>query len=215
MCKGKNKKNAKQNNSSKPLQSVNINLSGNMSAEEIQHIFACAIVEAEEIKKRKAQELEEEKRLKWLKSIGYKDFPNINCKLLKIIKIFFNKCHMFFSIMFISKKKISGKSASVAFLQEILVVFFGFLQILSLLLFIGCIVSIFCPRILPVLSLRNYGIKLYIFFALSFLLLSCVFRLIRIEIDKLDDYNYLFGLFTSISSLVAIIVAVIALIKET
>ena len=58
MRKSRNKKKSKQNIASNPLQSVNISLSENMSAKEMQHIIANAIIEAEEIKAQK----EEEKR---------------------------------------------------------------------------------------------------------------------------------------------------------
>ena len=56
MGKGKSKKKAKQNTALNPLQSTNINLPENMNAEEMQHIIACAIVEAEEIKAQKEEE---------------------------------------------------------------------------------------------------------------------------------------------------------------
>lgn len=44
-------------------------------------------------------------------------------------------------------------------------------------------------------------------------LLSCIFRIVRLEVDKIKDHNYLFGLFASITSLVSIIIAVIAVVK--
>lgn len=213
MGKGRTKKKAKQNATSKTLQSANINLPENMSEEKFQHIIACAIVEAEELKEKKSKTVEEQKRLEWQKSIGYKDFSYINCKLWKIIRNFFNRVYIFFNIIFMKKEKISGNSASAAFLQEILIVFFAVLQILSLLFSICCIVAILCPQFLPITSSEIYlKILCYIFAPISFLL-SCVFRLIRLEIDNLDDRNYLFGLFASITSLVSIVVAVIAVVK--
>ena len=56
MRKGRNKKKSKQNIASNPLQSVNISLSENMSAKEMQHIIANAIIEAEEIKAQKEEQ---------------------------------------------------------------------------------------------------------------------------------------------------------------
>ena len=61
MGKIRNKKKPKQNIASNPSQFVNISLPENMSAEEMQHLIAFAIVEAEEIKERKRKELENKK----------------------------------------------------------------------------------------------------------------------------------------------------------
>ena len=55
MGKIRNKKKSKQNIASNPLQSVNISLPANMSAEEMQHLIANAIIEAEDIKAQKEE----------------------------------------------------------------------------------------------------------------------------------------------------------------
>ena len=72
MGKGRNKKKAKQNTASKPLQSINMNLPENMRAEEMQHIIACAIAEAEEIKAQKEEEQRKAALIEWRDKIGYK-----------------------------------------------------------------------------------------------------------------------------------------------
>lgn len=213
MGKGRNKKNAKQNVASKSSQSANINLSENMSAEEMQHIIACAIVEAEEIKERKSKELEEQERLEWKKSIGYKDFSDTECKLWRTIRTIFNRVRMLLTVLFIRKRKISGDRASVAFLQELLTVFFGILQALSFVFTIAFIFAIFNPSFFKVASLGIIEIIEFVLFALTAFLLSCIFRIIKLEVNKLEDRNYLFGLFASITSLVSIIIAVIAIVK--
>ena len=214
MGKIRNKKKSKQNIASNPLQSVNISLPENMSAEEMQHIIANAIIEAEEIKERKCHELENQKRLEWQKNLGYQDFSQIKHKLWRNIRVVFNRIRMFLTMLFIRKKRISGDRASVAFLQEIMTFFFGILQALALVLCICFIFAIFSPGSFHIASLEIYAIIALALFAFVSFLLSCIFRIIRLEIDKVKDRNYLLGLFASITSLVSIIIAVIAIVKE-
>ena len=115
MGKIRNKKKPKQNIASNPSQFVNISLPENMSAEEMQHLIAFAIVEAEEIKERKRKELEKQKSLEWQKSLGYQDFSRIKHKLWRNIRVIFNRIRMVLTLLFIRKKKLSGDRASVAF----------------------------------------------------------------------------------------------------
>lgn len=213
MRKIKNKKKSKQNIASNPSQSVNISLPENMSAEEMQHIIANAIIEAEEIKERKRKELEKQKSLEWKKSLGYQDFSRIKHKLWRNIRVIFNRIRIVLTLLFIRKKKLSGDRASVAFLQEFLTMFFGILQALSFVFSIAFIFAVFDPEFFTIKSLGIIEIIWFVFFALLCFLLSCIFRIIRLEVDKINDRNYLFGSFASITSLISIIIAVIAIVK--
>lgn len=213
MGKIRNKKKPKQNIASNPSQFVNISLPENMSAEEMQHLIAFAIVEAEEIKERKRKELEKQKSLEWKKSLGYQDFSRIKHKLWRNIRVIFNRIRMVLTLLFIRKKKLSGDRASVAFLQEVLTVFFGILQALSFVFSIAFIFAVFDPEFFTIKSLGIFEIIGFVFFALVCFLLSCIFRIIRLEVNKINDRNYLFGLFASVTSLASIIIAIIAIVK--
>lgn len=213
MGKIRNKKKPKQNIASNPSQFVNISLPENMSAEEMQHLIAFAIVEAEEIKERKRKELEKQKSLEWQKSLGYQDFSRIKHKLWRNIRVIFNRIRMVLTLLFIRKKKLSGDRASVAFLQEVLTVFFGILQALSFVFSIAFIFAVFDPEFFTIKSLGIFEIIGFVFFALVCFLLSCIFRIIRLEVNKINDRNYLFGLFASVTSLASIIIAIIAIVK--
>ena len=207
MGKIRNKKKSKQNIASNPLQSVNISLPANMSAEEMQHLIANAIIEAEDIKAQKEEEKRKAALAEWHNIVGYKEYQNK-------IKQFFNDVKAFTKILFLPKKYIEGDRASVAFLQEIMTFFFGILQALALVLCICFIFAIFSPGSFHIASLEIYAIIALALFAFVSFLLSCIFRIIRLEIDKVKDRNYLLGLFASITSLVSIIIAVIAIVKE-
>lgn len=206
MGKGKNKK-TKQNADSKPLQSVNINLPENMSAEEMQHIIACAIVEAEEIKIQKEEEQRKVALAKWRDKIGYKEYENK-------LKRFFNDVKVLKNILFLPKNDIKGDLASSVLLKTFIALFFWIMKWCSLLF------AIFLIGCFPIQYIRGsiseFPWYLYMYcipFAVLTFIFSRLFRMAGIEIDNLDDRNYLFGLFASITSLVSIVVAVIAVAK--
>ena len=114
MGKSRNKKNTKQNITSKSVQSVNINLPENVSMEEMQHMIACAIIEAEEIKAQKAEEQHKIAVEEWHRKIGYKEYDNKLKDCLNGIKIYF-----------LPKKDIEGDIASTTLLKTFLSIFFG------------------------------------------------------------------------------------------
>lgn len=207
MGKGRNKKKAKQNAAAKPLQSVNMNLSENMNAEEMQHMIANAIVEAEEIKAQKEEEQRKVALAEWREIIGYKEYKNK-------VKQIFNVPKVFIKILFLPKKHIEGDRASSILLKFVVEVFFWIMKWCSLLFaifLIGCF-----PIQYFMGNMGQFPWQLYSYcvpFALLAFIFSRLFRMAGIEIDKLDDRNYLFGLFASITSLVSIIIAVIAIVK--
>lgn len=208
MGKGRNKKKAKQNTASKPLQSANINLPENMSKEEIQHIIACAILEAEEIRTQKKEEQRKVALSEWHGIIGYKVYKNK-------FRQFFNELKVFIKILFLPKKYIEGDMASVALLKLFISSFYGIIMLCSLLLAVALFCYMPIQYYMGVTSQFQWlqYITYYVPFAFVAFVFSRLFRMACIEIDKLDDRNYLFGLFASITSLVSIIIAIIAIIK--
>ena len=208
MGKNRNKKKAKQNAASNPLQSVNINLPENMSAEEIQHMITNAIVEAEEIKAQKEEKQRKSDLTEWHNKIGYREYKNK-------FKQYFNEVKVFIKVLFLPKKHIEGDRASAVLLKSFIALFFWIMKWCSLLFaifLIGCF-----PIQYFVGSMSQFPWQLYSYcvpFALLTFIFSRLFRMAGIEIDNLDDRNYLFGLFASITSFVSIIIAVIAIVKK-
>jgi len=207
MGKGRNKRNAKQNTASKSLQPVNINLPENMSKEEMQHIIACAIVEAEEIKAQHKEEQHKKDLAEWYGVIGFKEHRNK-------FKNGLNKVMVFFRIMFLPEKHIKGDIALSTLLKLLILPFLWVMKLLSLLLSVGLIVYI--PIQYFAGKMNQFPWLLYVYllpFAFFAFVLSRLFRMASIEIDKLDNRNYLFGFYASITSFVSIIIAVIAIVK--
>ena len=69
-------------------------------------------------------------------------------------------------------------------------------------------------NIFPQLTNIDIGLTI-VFFVFSFptFLLARIFRMAGIELDDITDSNYIFGLFAALTSIVSIIVAIVALLK--
>ena len=207
MGKIRNKKKSKQNIASNPLQSVNISLPANMSAEEMQHLIANAIIEAENIKAQKEEEKRKAALAEWHNIVGYKKYKNK-------MKQFFNDVKAFTKILFLPKKYIEGDRASTILLKSVISLFFGLMKWCSLIIAILLIALVPAQYLMQNIAvLPWYQNVLFISFGVLAFIFSRLFRMAAIEIDNLDDRNYLFSLFTSITSLVSIIIAVIAIVK--
>lgn len=212
MSKGQRKKN-KQTQQNKPEQKVNVSLPANISAEEMQHILARAIVEADELKEQNKQAKKEEALKQWREDIGYKEYDD-KCKLWRGIKTFFNRLKCFCKVCVLPKTKIQGDRASFSLMQLFLQSFFVLVKWLLVFVTIASAgVGIYTLCTSPVLS-PDWVASIYnIVAAIPLFLLSRLFRMASIEVEKIEDRNYLFGLFASVASIVSIVIAIIAIIK--
>lgn len=167
-----------------------------LSSEELQHIIANALAEAETLKQTKETELRENEKEEWAKTIGSTPVKR------------------FFRLMLLPKSKIRGDNTTFQLLKLFAGLFFELAKVLTL------IFSVFMLAYVPLQYFVDsfpclpfgYNIVLLIFSLVS-IILSRIFRVAAIEVDKIEDRNLLFGIFASITSFVSIIVAVIALIK--
>lgn len=203
MGKGRRKKNTKQPADSKPSQSINVLLPENVQVEELLHVIARAIVEAEKIKAQEEEDRRKAELEEWYRVIGCKDYDN---KLLNVL----NNIRVFFNILFLPKRYIKGNTASTVLLKSFISLFFEAMEWLSLVLAVVFIIFI------PIMKTLNYSLLLpcAYFIPLSSIsfMFSRIFRMANIENDKIDDRNYLFLLFTSITSFVSMVFTVIAAI---
>lgn len=212
MSKGRNKRN-KQTQQNKPEPKVNVSLPTNISAEEMQHIIARAMVEADEIKEQNKQAKKEAALKQWRSDIGYKEYDD-KCKLWRGTKTFFNRLKCFCKVCVLPKKKIQGDRASFSLMQLFLQTFFALAKWLLVLVTIasaGVGIYTFCTS--TVISPDWVASLYFIAAAIPLFLLSRLFRMASIEVEKIEDRNYLFGLFASVASIVSIIIAIIAIAK--
>lgn len=91
--------------------------------------------------------------------------------------------------------------------------FFLFAKIVTTLLSIGIIAYILLQCIIkdiPTLSvIQNILLGLFV---VPLFLFSRMFRMASIEVNKIEDRNLLFGIFASVTSIVSIVIAVIAFV---
>ncbi len=205
MSKGRNKK-KKQT----PMpQQVVVTPSAGMSFHEMQHVIAMAIVEVEEIKERKKQEQKEAERKEWREAIGYKEYDDKN-KLIRGVKTFWNRIISFVRVCFVRKQHIKGDRVSFNLMRMLLYMSFDFVKICMNLLTAMFILYIPAQYIIPMFKIYPWhqSVLMGMYGLLTFML-SRLFRMASFEIEKIEDRNYLFGLFASVASIVSIIIAII------
>ena len=206
MNNGKSNKNRKRKSDSKNMQSLNITLPENLTPDEMQHIIAQAIIEADEIKETRELKKREEKIAQWQATIGYKE-----CE--KKLSNFLNRIKVFFKILFLPEKKIEGNRASSVLLKMFIHLFFWLMKLLFAVLALYLFLHSISPLINNTNSLPWYQNIIYLPYSFFSFVISRLFRMASIEIDKNENKNYLSSIFACIASVISIIIAVIALVK--
>ena len=205
----KNKKKSKKQNKTE----AKVVSAPTSTDEQLQHLIARAIVDADEIKEQERRKQQDAELLEWRAATGYKEFDD-KSKLLRGVKSFFNRFGCFIKLCFVPSKAIKGDRASFALMKLFLRIFFDFakwiLGLSSLMFILYGIVLFFAPETMPALWICNIGL---IILGIIVFFLSRMFRMASIEIEKIEDRNYLFGLFASVASIVSIVIAIIAVVK--
>lgn len=110
----KRKKSQKQNSEARQSAPVHTNAaSGQMSADELQHMIANAIMEAEDMKAKREADRKAEELAEWHKAIGYDKSKTGIAKV-------WNGFSSTVKAMFVAKKYIKGDRASTALIQFLL-----------------------------------------------------------------------------------------------
>lgn len=167
----------------------------------MEKIIAQAIIKADEMRVQKEEEKRKEIDKKWHETIGYKDYSNRK-GIEKWMFRFVNDIVILAKIPFIPKEKIETDWISWSLLKAAMVILFRLITYGFLLL---------------ALSLFYFSIQqknfIYISFAFLFYALAGIFRMTSVEIDKIQDRNYLIGLFTAIITVISVIVAIITVVR--
>lgn len=204
----KRKKSQKQNNETNQPAPVHTNAaSGQMSADELQHMIANAIMEAEDMKAKREADRKAEELAEWHKVIGYDKSKTGIAKV-------WNGFSSTVKVMFVAKKYIKGDRASTALIQLLLKSCFQVLRwICSFIMFLF-IVAIPLSFALPnIEKLNEVQIVFFILMTICMFVSSRLFRIASIEAEKMEDRNNLYDLFASIASIISIVIAVIAIVK--
>ena len=90
-------------------------------------------------------------------------------------------------------------------------------KIVEIILYIMAACLLLClplHNIFPQLTNVDIGLTIALFvFSFPTFLLARIFRMAGIELEDITDSNYIFGLFAALTSIVSIIVAIVALLK--
>ena len=204
----KRKKSQKQNSEARQSAPVHTNAaSGQMSADELQHMIANAIMEAEDIKAKREADKKEAELAEWHKVIGYDKSKTGIAKV-------WNGFSSTVKAMFVPKKYIKGDRTSTALIQLLLKSCFQVLRCICsilMLLLIATIPLSFTSSLIPRLNWSQ--IVFCVLMSILMLMISRLFRIASIEAGKMEDRNNLYGLFASIASIISIVIAVIAIVK--
>lgn len=174
-----------------------------------------ALLEYEKINKKNELDQKREKKQARQNLLGYKDYSQSNSRFKRLLE-FGNDVQFFFKIMFLPKEKIDGSFATLVLLKFFLtflidLISFG-LAVISVIIFLCIPLQYFMPDITPL----PWGWDvLYGLCALMVFFLSKFFHIASVEIEKSEDNNYLFGVFTSVTSAISLVIAIIAIIKKS
>lgn len=112
------------------------------------------------------------------------------------------------------KKYAKNMNAGAGLVRVALYAFYKLVELITLIcaiLFLAVIPLQYCiPSVVP---MKWYLSVVSGVWGITLLLLSRMFRVAAIEVDEVKDNNYLFGLFTAVTSIVSAIVSIIALVK--
>lgn len=204
----KRKKSQKQNSEARQSAPVHTNAaSGQMSADELQHMIATAIMEAEDMKAKREADRKAEELAEWHKVTGYDKSKTGIAKV-------WNGISSTVKAMFVPKKYIKGDRASTAIIQSLLQLCFQALYWICS--FFAFILLVYIPLSFALPNIGNlnwFQILSYVVPSIAIFVASRLFRIASIEAEKMEDRNNLYGLFASIASIISIVIAVIAIVK--
>ena len=168
--------------------------------ERITKIIVNALAEYDRQKQKAAKEEAEKERKTAEAKLGIKGNKG---KFRAVLKILFRP-----------KKYAKNMNAGVGLVRVALYTFYKLVELINLIcavLFLAVIPLQYCiPSVVP---MKWYLSVVSGVWGITLLLLSRMFRIATIEVDEVKDNNYLFGLFTAVTSIVSAIVSIIALVK--
>ena len=117
-------------------------------------------------------------------------------------------------MVFCPKKHLKHTGVGAEFLKSILQVVYKTLEWLILFASVFLFALIPLQYIIPSMTPLPWYMSVFCGFGGCLLLVfSRIFRIMAIEVTKIKDNNYLFGLFAAMASIISIIVAIIAVVK--
>ena len=171
-----------------------------LSEVALTRVITNALIEYDKQKEQEAQEKIKKEQEAFDKSLGIKAGRH---KFVAALKLLFRP-----------KKYAKGVQANSELTKSVLKGFYKLIEWVLLLLSIFLIACIPLQFLIPNVPIAAWYIDVLIaIWAIPIFLLSRIFRIASYEIERIKDYNYLFGLFATVTSIISVVIAIIAIVK--
>ena len=200
---------SRKRNKEKTTGQITLVLPENMSQEEMKNLIVSSLLEYDKVKMKIENEAGVSKAQARRDLVGYKDYSDRKL-IQRIFMTLVNSVGVLFRILFMPKNKISGAYATTGLMKFAVSGLFSIakwvLWGLTGFCFLSYPLSIIIPG-LQAVDLRLY--PTYIGIGILTLLLAQMFRIAGIEIEKMDDHNYIVDIFAAVAATVAIVISVV------
>ena len=194
---GKSKQ--KQRNQNK-VENVKIDTLTTLDDERITKIIVNALTEYDKQKQEAAKVEKEKERETAEAKLGIKGNKG---KFLAVLKV-----------MVFPKKYKKMLTVNTVLLRVALKSLYKIVEIILYIMAACLLLCLPLHNIFPQLTNVDIGLTIALFvFSFPTFLLARIFRMAGIELEDITDSNYIFGLFAALTSIISIIVAIIALLK--
>lgn len=194
---GKSKQ--KQRNQNK-VENVNIDTLTTLDDERITKIITNALTEYDKQKQEAAKVEKEKERETAEAKLGIKGNKG---KFLAALKILIHP-----------KKYKEMLTVNTVLLRVALKSLYKIVEIILYIIAACLFLCLPLHNIIPQLTNVDIGLSIGFFvFSFPILLLARIFKMAAMELDDITDSNYIFGLFSALTSIISIIVAIVALVK--
>lgn len=146
-----------------------------------------AVIDAQDELDKREREQQEAKKKEWQQTLGD------------------NNLKTFFKILFMKKDEAKTLSANNTIIKMLLIGIYYIFEAIIYFLIIGFIIVAFLEKTL-------FSVCIAIFFLTIGLLIARIIRIARFEVEHIDDNKYLTTLFSSMLSLLAVIIAVVSVV---
>ena len=174
--------------------------------EKLAKAIVHAQAEAEILHEKEKKEIADKQLQEWRKSMGIKTYKKEKF-FMRIFHSWQNGVVSFFKILFFKKKDALEDRATFALLQTILASLFGLINFFCYLLaIVGVVLMVyFADQGKPAFS-----IMLVVCSTVAFIF-GRLFRIVKFEIEKMTDRNYMLSILSAVTALIAMLLALVAL----
>lgn len=182
------------------IQKTESTSANNVNEEMLSSAITKALLEYDKRKEQEAQVKLKKEQAEFQTSLGVKEGKP---KFFAAMKLLFHP-----------KKYAKNMQANAELTKSVLKLIYKSVELILLLLSIFMIAAIPLQFIIPDVPIAAWYIDVVIIvWAFPIFLLSRIFRMASYEIDQIKDYNYLFGLFATVTSIISVVIAIIAVVQ--